>query len=136
MEIEYRRFSANDFLGITRLSDDEWAPTHASIANSMIHTTGDIEQCFVAISQSKVIGYIYGFVLPNGTLLPEFLYVLPAYRKQGVGAALLSKLEKESSCTASKIFYHRSLHHYYEKQGYSTGGNLEVAMKDIPTAQE
>lgn len=136
MEIVYRRFEKNDFLSLSTISDDEWKTAHLGTAKSMLCTAGNIEQCFVATIQNTLVGYIYGFALPNKTLIPEFLYVLPQYRKQGIGADLLKTLESNCNCSASMIFYHKSLHDYYAKLGYEEGSNLEIAMKDISPTKE
>ena len=136
MEFEYRQYSTDDFLSLAALSDDEWQINHRNIAMSMLNANTKIELCFVATNAGKIIGYIYGFALPNGTLIPEFLYVLPEYRNMGVGKQLLSILEMHSGCCTSMIFYHKTLHNYYEKLGYSTGSNLEAAIKEIPSTKE
>lgn len=128
---ELRNFSVDDFISLATLSDDEWKSAHQNIASAMMKVDTTIEKCIVATVDGIIVGYIYGFSLPNGTLIPEFLYVVPKYRKKGVGKHLLGELERHSGCTTSMIFYHKSLHEYYEKLGYSTGSNLETAMKDI-----
>lgn len=130
MAVVYRAFEHDDCLELASLSDDEWVSTHSSVAFSLLKNNS-VEQCYVAADEGQIVGYIYGFVLPNGTLIPEFLYVLPNYRKQGIGKELLKKLENESNCSNSMIFYNSSLHDYYAKQGYNTGENLETALKDL-----
>jgi len=129
MCVTLRKFIKEDYFNLASLIDDEWAVNHRNIALSMQQTDGNVEQCFLAIDEQKNVGYIYGFVLPNKTLLPEFLYVIPAYRKQGIGRALLAELENKTCCTASMIFYNKSLTGFYSSLGYQVGENLEVAMK-------
>ena len=90
-----------------------------------------IEKCFLAFLDTTRVGFIYGFVLPNKILLPQWLYVLPQVRKCGIGTALLKELEEKSKCTASMIFYNKDLHNYYSELGYETGSNLETAIKTI-----
>lgn len=136
MDFELRKFSKGDYMSLVVLSDDEWKINHRNIATAMLKADEKIELCFVATSAGKLIGYIYGFSLPNGTLLPEFLYVLPEYRKMGVGKQLLSELETKSGCGTSMIYYNRELHDYYKKQGYLAGYDLETAMKIIPSTKE
>ena len=131
MNIEYRRFQKDDFLNFAGISDDEWKGSHIRVAFSLLKCNDSIEQCFVALDENTIIGYIYGFALPNKTLIPEFMYVKPEYRRKGVGAALLQMLESESGCEYSMIFYHKSMHNHYQKLGYSTGENLETAMKEL-----
>lgn len=76
------------------------------------------------------MGLIYGYALPDGILFPEFLYVRPEYRGQKIGEQLISVLEKNSGCDTSQIVYHKTLHDYYEKQGYMAG-DLETAFKSL-----
>ena len=112
------------------LPSDEWTP-QVIITARALNENSKIEKCLIAESDGKIVGFIYGFVLPNKTLIPEFLYVTPNERKTGIGTELIKQLEIKSNCTASMIFYNKSLHNYYEKQGYQAGDNLEVAMKEI-----
>lgn len=136
MGIVYRAFEKRDFIDLATFSDDEWADKHYGIAFSMLKAEGNIEQCLLAVADEKIVGYIYAFALPNKTLLPELLYVLPQYRQQGIGRKLLAKMETSTECTASMIFYHNSLHKFYSSLGYRAGDNLEVAMKALPAMKE
>ncbi len=136
MEIVYREFDKSDFLNFFALVEDEWKDMHNSLAWSVFKADNDVEQCILALDDQKIVGYIYGFILPNKTLLPEFLYVLPDYRKQGIGAKLLSKFEKNSGCTVSRVYYNKDLHDFYNKSGYMSGDRLEVAIKEIPLTEE
>ena len=135
MSVELRKFEKGDYLNLAKLSDDQWKASHFRIATSMLKATGNIEHCLLALEGEKIVGYIYSFALPNKTLIPGFLYVLPAYRKNGIGKMLVEKLEFSTDCTASLIFYHKSLHDYYAKMGYQVGDALEVAMKEIPNRE-
>lgn len=130
MNITYRRFLLEDASSLFNLSTDEWRFNHILISKSLQHSYND-EICFVALSEEKIVGYVDGFVLPNKTLIPHFLYVIPEYRNGGIGQELLKKLEEESGCQCSMIYYNKALHNYYENQGYSSGDNLEVAIKYI-----
>lgn len=131
MKVEYREYEKTDFLKLALLSDDNCRVNHYNIASSLRQGTNDVEKCILAVEEETIIGYIYGFVLPNGTLLPEFLYVLPEYRRHGIGEKLLRTLEENYGCSSSMIFYNKELHDYYKKLGYISGENLEVAMKYI-----
>ena len=102
-----------------------WKVSNTDIENS------EVEKCYVAESNSDVLGFIYGFELPNGLLIPEFVYVKPNYRKNGIAKNLLFTLEKESKCNSSMIFYNKTLREHYCKLGYAVGDNLEVAMKEL-----
>ena len=130
MNIIYRRFLLEDASSLFNLSTDEWRVNHILISKSLQRSYND-EICFVALSEEKIVGYVDGFVLPNKALIPHFLYVMPEYRTRGIGQGLLKKLEEESGCQCSMIYYNKALHNYYENQGYSSGDNLEVAIKDI-----
>ncbi len=127
--VEYRKYQTKDHFSFCLISNDEWKNTIWAIAKSLDNSNSDIELCWLATVDHHIVGLIYGFKLPNQTLLPEFLYVKPEYRKQGIGTCLLKKLEEESQCTCSQIFYNRELHNYYMNQGYSSGEKLEVAIK-------
>jgi len=130
MGVEIRGYNRHDRFALMSISDDEWQPQIISTVMSM-KEKNSIEKCLVAEANGDIVVFIYGFVLPNKTLIPEFMYVVPNSRKNGVGTALIKQLESTSGCTASMIFYNNSLHCYYERQGYQTGENLEVAMKEI-----
>lgn len=135
MGVELRKFEKGDYLNLATLSDDQWKELHFKIATSMMKATENIEHCILALDSAKIVGYIYGFALPNKTLIPEFLYVLPAYRKNGIGKMLVEKLESSTNCISSMIFYHKSLRDYYCRMGYQVGDALEVAIKDIPNRE-
>lgn len=95
-----------------------------------------VERCYIAESNSSILGYIYGFVLPNKLLIPEFVYVRPIYRRKGIAKSLFIVLEKESKCYTSMIFYHKTMREHYRKIGYIVGENLEVAMKELKPANK
>lgn len=135
MGIVLRNFDKGDYHNLVALSDNQWKASHFGVAESMMKASGNIERCILALDGARIAGYIYGFALPNKTLIPEFLYVLPAYRKNGIGKMLVEKLESSADCTASMIFYHKSLRDYYSKMGYQVGDALEVAMKEIPNRE-
>ena len=103
MGVELRKFEKGDYLNLATLSDDQWKELHFKIATSMMKATENIEHCILALDDAKIVGYIYGFALPNKTLIPEFLYVLPAYRKNGIGKMLVEKLESSTNCISSMI---------------------------------
>lgn len=133
MEYFLREYAKGDFLLIATLSEDTWNQTITQFATLLPKMSeNSIEKCYVAESNGEVIGFIYGFALPNATLIPEFAYVKPMYRKHGIASQLLKKLEDESGCSLSMIFYNKSLHNHYAKLGYETGENLETAIKNLP----
>lgn len=132
MDVILRDFEKKDYLNLATLSDDQWKATHFGVAESMMKASGNIEHCILAMDGARIVGYIYGFALPNKTLIPEFLYVLPVCRKNGIGKMLVEKMESSTDCTVSMIFYNKNLRDYYSKMGYQVGDALEVAMKEIP----
>lgn len=88
------------------------------------------ENCFVAYDETMLVGYAYGGTLCD-TLYPQFMFVKESYRNRGVGKMLMERLEQESGCTVSMIFYHKSLSNHYKKQGCEIGTELETAIKQI-----
>ena len=132
MNLEIREYTNQDWFNLISISDDKWAENIRTLCFSLKKEyDGKVIKMLLSICDKKLCGFIYGFVLPNKTLLPEFMYLKPEYRHQGIAQHLLAELEKQSGCTASMIFYHNSLHDFYQKQGYQSGENLEVAMKEI-----
>lgn len=136
MDVIIRPAKKTDMHDLACLANDEWAPKLSIMAPAFAKCDGKIERCYLAEESGKLIGFIYGFVLPNALLLPEMLYVRSEYRKKGIGTQLLEHFEKESGCTSSIIFYNSTLHDYYFKRGYIVGENLETAMKSLVPATE
>lgn len=130
-EIDCRAFNpSSDFLALCELSEDEWRRTHMGIAKALLHPDS-VQKCYLAVVDGHLVGYIYCFVLPNKTLIPEFVYVLPAWRGRGIASALLRTAEAKSGCTSAMVFYNKALHNFYAGQGYETGVNLETAVKTL-----
>ena len=93
---------------------------------------------FVAEADGKVIGYIFGTAESSknmGAVMPDIspyfrieeLYVIPAYRSQGIGGALMKflenillseNIERIILSTATKD-YKRILHFYIDEMGMS-----------------
>ena len=136
MDVMIRLVKKADISSLARLADDEWASKLAILASSFAKCDGIIERCYVAEKSNELVGFIYGFVLPSGLLLPELLYVRSEYRGKGIGTQLMEYLEKKSGCTSSMIFYNTALHDYYAKRGYIVGENLEIAMKNLVPAEK
>ena len=133
MDINIREFVMRDIDTLKNLpSDDKLGNMVFSIAMSLqsYKYNKSIVRCYLAEDNGTVVGFIYGFVLPNYTLIPEFLYTIPEYRDQGIGTELLLHLEKVSGCSISQIYYDPSLHDFYKKQGY-INKPLEVAVKPL-----
>lgn len=136
MECKILRAEKSDYIRLMDISEDEWRETIAAVAFTLIQNDNDVLRCYVAKRDGAIIGFIYAFLLPNQTLIPELLYIQPQYRKNGIGKALMNKLETESGCQNSMIFYHKSFRSYYESQGYTVGEMLEVALKELEAPNE
>lgn len=133
MDCTIREYNNRDWVRFIDFSNDEWHTRINDIGFSLKDVNaGNIIKILLAINnEDEMVGFIYGFTLPNHTLIPDFLYVKTEYRKMGLAHQLLKELEERSGCTASMIFYNTSLHDFYEKQGYFSSGKLEVAIKNI-----
>ena len=131
MSITYREYNDHDWIQLMCLAEDEWKETVQEIGKSLKIQKSEIIKAFVALDIDTLVGFIYGFTLPNGLLLPQYMYVTKDYRRQGVGEQLLKLLEKESGCNTSMVFYNISLHDHYSKLGYDSGQNLETALKEL-----
>ena len=136
MSILIREFCDLDYTSLMMLSNDEWNIGISSITASLKGKKNNVESCLVAEDDKQIIGFIYGFILPNKTLITEFIYVIPNYRNKGVGRMLLEELEKRSACTVSMIFYNKTLREHYAKQGYVVGDSLETAIKRLVDKEE
>lgn len=125
-----RGFTLADFSRFRRFPPDEWSDAHTRVARALL-AQSPAARCVVAEDGAALVGYAYGFVLSNETLFVDFVYVTPARRGSGVGAELIRALERWSGCREALVFFHRSLHGFYTRQGYETGTNLEAAVKPL-----
>lgn len=130
MAIKIRHIKKEDLISLFDISSD-CKEFHRVVAKAMIKGENEIEKCVLAIDDSKIVGYIYAFILPNKALLPEFLYVIPEYRKKHIAQDLLNYIEKESGCSSSMVFYNKELSEFYKKNGYFESDNLSVAIKKL-----
>lgn len=130
MEIKIRKYEKSDCLKFQELSSDDWNVAIKQIAVSLLKSN-DVEICHCAELGNSLIGFIYGFILPKGTLIPEFIYVKDEHRNKGYAKQLLKTMEEESGCSVYMVFYNKELHNFYQNQEYKTGENLEVAMKNL-----
>ena len=106
MDYSIRPYSKADFLFLGTLSnDDEYKSQHLPIALSLQKADERTERCFVATVDNKIVGYIYGYIVPGRVTLPQFLYVKNENRRGGIGAALLKRFEDESQTPCSLIYY-------------------------------
>lgn len=131
MKITYREFQKADTSALVSLSNDEWRVSVRSLEPMLAKYDGVAMKCYVAESGDSIIGLAAGFILPNATLNPELVYVLPEFRNNGIGTKLLKQLENHCGCQASIIYYNKDMHDYYAKRGYFSTNNLEVAIKNI-----
>ncbi len=126
-----REGNDKDWIRFIDFSEDEWHLQINGIGFSLKDKyPGDVVKTLLVLNdEDEMVGFIYSFVLPNHTLIPEFMYVKSEYRKMGLGHRLLRELEEISGCTSSMIFYNNTFHDFYKKQGYLASENLEIAMK-------
>ena len=94
MEVSIREFRKDDAIPLAFISSDDWAEKITFLAASLKNYDGQSVRCFVADGNDGIVGFIYGYILPDKLLIPEFLYVIPKYRKNGIAAQLLNALEK------------------------------------------
>ena len=123
----YDTSDKNELLSI----DDEWSSGIKVIITSYIPNENEVESCLVAEDNGKIVGFIYGYILPHKTLIPHFMYVIKSYRGKGVSTELLNQFELRSNCEVSQIYYNKTLSSHYKKQGYVSSNDLEVAIKDL-----
>ena len=132
VSIIVRKMQQADRLFLASMASDEkeWAVTIMQNAYSMPpEHDGSIMQAYVAEDGDELVGFVFGFALPNKLLIPELMYVKPSHRRNGISKKLLKALEENSGCTMSQIFYNKSLHDCYAKQGYHSDNGLEAAYK-------
>ena len=60
------------------------------VSNDVKDHSDDVVHAYIAVIKGEVAGFVYGFVLPNGVLLPQYLYLKPKFRGKGMGKELLS----------------------------------------------
>lgn len=125
-----REFTLADFSRFLRFPPDEWSESHARVAHSLLKQN-PTERCVVAEEDGALVGYAHGFVLPNAALFIAFVYVTPARRRSGVATELIRALERSSGCREALVFFHKSMHGFYARQGYETGTDLEAAVKPL-----
>ena len=132
MSISIRLLVQTDYLKIIKLApdDDIMSSILFSIAKVVKDCLDEISYTYGAFIDDELIGFIYGFVLPNKTLLPQYLYIGKKYRGKKIGRQLLETLEKESKCTCSIAYFEKGLSEYYSKQGYMIGDTL-VGLKEL-----
>lgn len=129
MSISFRSAKKEDIFEVAKNANDEWGRNILEIAKYLNKENNDYERCYVAEKLNKIIGLVYGYILPNRLLFPVFLYVSYDNRKIGVGKRLLEYFEKETKSDTSIIFYHKSLHDFYKGCGYCAGDDIETAIK-------
>jgi GNAT superfamily N-acetyltransferase len=131
-DVDIRLLKQDDYSLIIEIESENEAMHRAflDIATSVYGGFDDVSYTYGAFFDEFLCGFIYGFVLPNKLLLPQYLYVLPAYRKQGIGQRLLETFESESGCSSSLVYFEKSLSLYYKKLGYVIGDAV-VALKEF-----
>lgn len=77
MSISIRLLVQTDYLKIIKLApdDDIMSSILFSIAKVVKDCLDEISYTYGAFIDDELIGFIYGFILPNKTLLPQYLYI-------------------------------------------------------------
>ncbi|MBE7015169.1 MAG: GNAT family N-acetyltransferase [Ruminococcaceae bacterium] len=138
-DVQYKKYRNNYKSKVLKMLielEDIWKNTIFQVFSAIKRMPNNYEKIYLAISEGEIIGFVYGYILQNGVLLPQFLYVNEAYRNKGIASELLKRLESDSNCVCSVIWYHKSLSDFYKKQNYDAGGNLEVALKELQPPKE
>ena len=131
MNIEYRKLNYKEDIALfSDFPDDECFERNITNICSLKELDENAYIAIVAVEDYRILGYAFGYILPSKTLLPMFLYVIPERRGQGIGLNITKRLEKESGCHCSMIYFNADKREYYEKQGYKVGNQL-VALKEI-----
>lgn len=130
--MEIRKLQASECLLIMDIAPDDEMMVNMflGIAKDIRDNSGGINLTFGAFENNMIVGFIYGFALPNKTLLPQYLYVDTEFRGRQIGKLLLEALEKESACTCSIAYFEKGLSNYYANQGYNIGDSI-VALKEL-----
>jgi len=131
MKITYREFRIADTKAVLNLSKDVWKRSIRALEPLFAKYDGKSMKCFLAEAEGQIIGLSVGFILPNSTLLPELVYVLPECRQAGVGSKLLKTLEKHAGCHSAIIYYNKEFREYFKDCGYLASEQIEVAVKNI-----
>jgi len=130
--MEIRKITADDYHLIREINtdDERMKALIVGVSNQIKDYSSDVLRAYVAVTRGKTVGFVYGFVLPNRLLLPQYMYLEPKFRGNYLGQALLEALEKDSGCVQAIIYFESPLSEYYQRQGYEVG-NAVVAMKAL-----
>ena len=97
MNLEIREYTKLDWYSLISISEDKWAKSIEQLGFSIMKEYNrDVLKILLAVCDNNVVGFIYGFILPNQTLIPEFMYLKPECRHQGIAQKLLPELEKHN----------------------------------------
>lgn len=130
--MDIRLLTKDDYLLIMEIAPDDEVTMSMflGIAKAIKDGFDGISYTYGAFIDGMIVGFIYGFVLPNKTLLPQYLYVATDYRGRKIGKQLLERFEQESQCTCAIAYFEEGLSKYYSEQGYIVGNTL-VALKNL-----
>lgn len=132
-EIKYRKCEgAKDFLRIQQMPVEEyWSRTIRLLAMRALVMPPAQKPVYVAAVDDTVVGFAEGTVIPGGTLMIDFVYVIPECRGRGVARHLITLLEQTENCNCAVVVYNKALRGLYQGLGYGFEENLEVGVKDI-----
>ena len=136
--IEIREAKKAEILNLATLcaKTDPWHMQVKIVAFNLLQSSDSSCRCYLAFANGTMVGFVYGHIVDKHTLYPQFMYIKKENREQGIGKLLMQKLEQESGCAVSMIYYHKSLHNHYAHQGYETGSELEAAIKQLGGEQD
>ena len=89
---------------------------------------------YVAIEDSKIVGYLVCRI-EDDVVWAESLYVLPEYRRKGIGTALYEKAEEIAESLGSDTVYNwvhpnnNAIISFLKKRGYSVLNLIELRRK-------
>ena len=130
--MEIRKITGDDYHLIREIdADDEMIKAIIfGVSNGIKGYSSDVFRAYAAVAKGRTVGFVYGFVLPNRLLLPQYMYLEPKFRGNHLGQTLLEALERDSGCDQAIIYFESPLSKYYQRQGYEVG-NAVVAMKAL-----
>mgnify|MGYP001772919012 FL=1 len=126
-----RRFRRTDMAALLRVEEECFPPgrRYSELTfRYLMSLPGSVT--LVAEVGGEVAGYALGYLEPGGVGHVASLAVRPAYRRRGVGTALLRALEGELAREGARAFRlevaasNREARRLYEREGYEVVGVL------------
>ncbi len=127
-QISYRGYLPDEFLDTLTINEDIIQRTQKYLTQT---------ECYVALINGKVIGFMYVCYPEDKTFEIQALYIHPTYQKQGAGTALIQNLWKIKTkgvykkCVVWTMKLGPSLP-FYKKMGFSLTTSEKKWKFDIP----